>query len=182
MWKDLDPSIDAALYPLANQYLYPTDRSSTCSDHSTSENSLSTCNDSPPAIPATQPARKISVQEPTSGALSTMSLLQLRTQELDRLSYQFKKMEHDNDVLKFKINQYKRGHEKIKSALDSHDPRAPGPRYLFDKRLNFFKNQWLFLISSHLKIMEVTASIIACCVDNLKMFASRDFIFNYSLV
>ena len=83
--------------------------------------------------------QKISAQEPTTKALSTITLLQLRTQELDRLSSQYKRLAHDNEVLKFKINQYKRGHEKIKSALDSHDPRAPGPRYLFDKRLNFFK-------------------------------------------
>ena len=137
--KDLDPETDAALHPLANQYMYPTDRSSTCSEHPSTEKSSTTHITSPPVVPVVPPAQKISAQESTTEALSTITLLQLRTQELDRLSSQYKRLAHDNEVLKFKINQYKRGHEKIKSALDSHDPRAPGPCYLFDKRLKFFK-------------------------------------------
>ena len=83
--KDSDPESDAALHPLSDQYMYPTDRSSTCSERPSTEKSSTTHITSPPVVPVVLPAQKISEQESTTEALSTITILQLRTQELDRL-------------------------------------------------------------------------------------------------
>ena len=108
--KNLDHKTDAALHPQIN-IMYPTDRSSTCSDHPSTEKSSTTRITSPPVVPLVLPAQQVSAQQSTTKTVSTITLLQQRTQALDKLSSQYKRLVH-NEVLKFKMNQYERSHGK----------------------------------------------------------------------
>ena len=67
---------------------------------------------SPPVVPFTLPAQQVPAQESTTETVSTITLLQLRTQALDKRSSQYKRLAHDNEVLKLKMNQYERSHGK----------------------------------------------------------------------
>ena len=78
--------------------MYPTDRSSTCSGHPSTEKSSTTHITSPPVVPFTLPAQQVPAQESTTETVSTITLLQLRTQAPDKLSIQYKRLAHDNDV------------------------------------------------------------------------------------
>ena len=82
----------------ANQYMYPTDRSSTCSGHPSTEKSSTMRITSPPVVPFVLPTQQVPAQESTTETVSTITLLQLRTQALDKLSIQYKLLAHDNGV------------------------------------------------------------------------------------
>ena len=67
---------------------------------------------SPPVVPIVMPAQQVSAQHSTTKAVSAITLLQLRTQALDKLSIQNKWLAHDDEVLKLKMTQYKISHGK----------------------------------------------------------------------
>ena len=84
--QNLDHETDAALHLQIN--MYPTDRSSTCSDHPSTKKSSTTHTTYPPVVPFVLPAQQVSAQQSTTETVSTITQLQLRTQALDKLSSQ----------------------------------------------------------------------------------------------
>ena len=68
--------------------MYPTDRAR--SGHPSTEKSSTMRITSPPVVPFTLPAQQVPAQESTTETVSTITLLQLLTQALDKRSSQYK--------------------------------------------------------------------------------------------
>ena len=58
-------------------------------------------------MPFLLPPQQVPAQESTTETVSTIDLLQLRTQALEKLSSGYKRLAHDNEVLKFKLTSMK---------------------------------------------------------------------------
>ena len=61
--------------------------------------------------------------------------------ELDRATADYARLQKDHEILQIKMCHYRKGFEKLKSTVNSTDPMAPLPRYLFDKRMLFKKSR-----------------------------------------
>ena len=56
------------------------------------------CITSLPVVPIVLQAQQVSAQKSITERVSAITLLQLRTQALDKLSIQYKRLAHDNEV------------------------------------------------------------------------------------
>lgn len=117
---DITCDVAGRLAP-GNEFLYPA-----VDDTTESESDKNTYHDV---------ATRASTPKPAS--FNSINVIQSRTRELDRMKELNRKMNEENERLQIKLAKYANGHKKMKEALLSADPRAPVPRYLYDKRLSF---------------------------------------------
>ena len=138
---DITRDVANSLLPNDNKYLYPTDTSSTCSPtKSILSSEGSSVNSQQPTITSTS-SNCVDITESEPTIISTpINLLQQRTRELDRATADYARLKKDHEILQIKMCHYRKGFEKLKATVNSTDPMAPLPRYLFDKRMPFKKS------------------------------------------
>ena len=97
-------------------------------------------NSQQPTITSTS-SNCVHITESDPTIISTpINLLQQRTRESGRATADYARLKKDHEILHKKMCHYRKGFEKLKATVNSMDPMAPLPRYLFDKRMPFKKS------------------------------------------